>query len=123
MLANPYQKYQQNQIDTASPGKLLIMLYDGALKFIKAARDGIADEDIEKANNNIIKVQDIVTELMTFLDMDKGGDISANLYNLYEYMSSRLVEANIKKDEEILTEVEGLLKDMKGTWQEAILKA
>ncbi len=123
MLANPYQKYQQNQIDTASPGKLLIMLYDGALKFIKAAREGIADEDIEKANNNIIKVQDIVTELMTFLDMEKGGDISANLYNLYEYMSSRLVEANIKKDEEILTEVEGLLKDMKGTWQEAILKA
>jgi len=121
MLANPYQKYQQNQIDTASPGKLLIMLYDGALKFTQAAREGVTEKDFEKANNNIIKVQNIISELMTSLDMEKG-DVATNLYSLYDYMNNRLIEANIQKDEKVLTEVEGLLKDLKNTWQEAILK-
>jgi len=121
MLSNPYQKYQQNQVETASPVKLLLMLYNGALRFIKGAREGIREKDMEKANHNIVKAQDIVVELMTSLDMEQG-EISKNLYSLYDYANSRLLQANIKKDENILSEAENILQELRDTWQEATLK-
>lgn len=121
MLSNPYQKYQQNQVETASPAKLLLMLYNGALRFVKAAREGIREKDMEKANHNIGKAQDIVVELMTSLDMEQG-EISRNLYSLYDFVNTRLLEANIKKDENILSEAENILQELRDTWQEASLK-
>ncbi len=121
MLSNPYQKYQQNQVETASPAKLLLMLYNGALRFVKAAREGIREKDMEKANHNIGKAQDIVVELMTSLDMEQG-EISRNLYSLYDFVNTRLLEANIKKDENILSEAENILQELRDTWQEAFLK-
>ena len=120
MLSNPYQKYQQNQVETASPAKLLLMLYNGALRFVKAAREGIREKDMEKANHNIGKAQDIVVELMTSLDMEQG-EISRNLYSLYDFVNTRLLEANIKKDENILSEAENILQELRDTWQEASL--
>ena len=119
MLSNPYQQYQQNQVDTATPDRLLLMMYNGALKFIKTAREGIVEKDIEKANNHIIKVQDIVYELMSSLDLETG-ELAQNLLALYYYINNRLMEANINKDEEILKEVESLLTDMRDAWKEAI---
>lgn len=121
MLSNPYQKYQQNQVETASPAKLLLMLYNGALRFVKGAREGIREKDMEKANHNIGKAQDIVVELMTSLDMEQG-EISRNLYSLYDFVNTRLLEANIKKDENILSEAENILQELRDTWQEASLK-
>lgn len=119
MNVNPYQKYQQNQVGTASPGSLLIMLFNGALRFVALAREGTAERDIQKANNYIVRVQDIVFELIASLDLEQG-ELAENLYLLYDYLNSRLIEANIKKDEKILLEVEDLLREMRDTWQEVV---
>lgn len=118
---NPYLKqYQQTQVRTASPEKLLIMLYDGAIQFLNKAKVAIENKDIQESHNNIIGAQKIVAEFMNTLDMKNGGEVAKNLYNLYEYMHFRLVQANMKKDIAIIEEVLGFLKDLKQTWEEAI---
>ncbi|MBS4026362.1 MAG: flagellar export chaperone FliS [Clostridia bacterium] len=118
MLNNPYQQYQQNTVNTATPGELTLMLYNGGLKFLKQAKIAIADKNIEEANNKICRVQDIIAELMSSLNM--GVEISKSLYALYDFMSDRLIQANIKKDVKLLEEVEGLLEEMRDTWKEVI---
>jgi len=118
---NPYLKqYQQTQVQTSSPEKLLIMLYDGAIQFLNKAKVGIENKDIEEIHNNILGAQRILTEFMSTLDMKVGGDIARNLYNLYDYLHYRLVQANLKKDIVMVDEVLVHLKDLKQTWEEAI---
>jgi flagellar protein FliS len=120
MIANPYQRYFQNQVYTASPERLILMLYDGALKFLKSARAAIPEKDFDKANSCIGRVQDIVTELMVSLDMNQG-DVSGNLYVLYDYINNRLIQANLAKDTAILAEVENMLSTLRDTWREVIV--
>jgi len=118
---NPYLKqYQTNQIQTASPERILIMLYDGAIQFLNKAKKELESENIQEVHNNIIGAQKIISEFMNTLDMEIGGETAVNLYNLYEYMHFRLVQANIKKDAEMINEVLTHLKDLKATWEEAI---
>ncbi len=119
---NPYDKYKNTQIQTATPGQLILMLYEGAIKFCKFAKKGIEDKDVMVANKYLIKVQDIITELSLSLDMKAGGDIAKNLYSLYDYMNRRLVEANIKKDIEIIEEVQKMIEELKDAWAEAVKK-
>ncbi len=119
MSSNPYQKYKDAQYETASPEKLLIMLYNGAIKFARQAKEGMKEKDIELANNKIKRVQAIINELMVTLDMEQG-EIAENLYNLYEYINRRLIQANIRKDPEIVDEVLSLLEELKGAWEDAI---
>jgi flagellar protein FliS len=113
-----YQTYQQNSMQTASPGELTLMLYNGCLKFIKLAKQGIEEGNIEQRNLNIIKSQDIIRELMVTLDMDV--ELSNNLMQLYDYLLNRLVQANIKSDLSILNEVEEFIVEFRDTWKEAI---
>ncbi len=117
-LSNPYQKYQQNTVNTATPGELTLMLYNGAIKFVKQAKLAIEKKDVEDANNKICRVQDILAELMSSLKMEI--EISKNLFALYQYMNSRLIDANIQKNVAILEEVEGMLTEIRDTWQEVI---
>jgi flagellar protein FliS len=118
---NPYLKqYQQTQIQTASPEKILIMLYDGAIQFLNKARIAIEEKNIEKTHNNIIAAQRIITEFMNTLDLQTGGEVAKNLFDLYEYLHYRLVQANLKKDISMVDEVIEHLKDLKQTWEEAI---
>ena len=118
---NPYlRQYQQTQIQTASPEKILIMLYDGAIQFLNKAKNAIESQNIEETHNNIISAQRIITEFMNTLDVKKGGDMAKNLYSLYEYLHYTLVQANLKKDIDMIDEVIGHLKDLKQTWEEAI---
>ena len=121
MLANPYQKYQQSQVETSSPAKLLLMLYDGALKSIQGAKVGMMEKDFEKANDHMTRAQDIIFELMNSLNMEQG-EVAENLFLLYDYMIQQLVQSNIHKDPQILSQVESLLKDLRETWKEAISK-
>jgi len=119
---NPYLKqYQQSTIQTASPEQIIIMLYDGAIQFLnKAKKEMDNNNNIEEIHNNILKAQKIISELMTSLDLEIGGQVSVNLYNLYEYLHYRLVQANIKKDGAMIDEVLLHMKDLKHTWEEAI---
>lgn len=117
-INNPYSKYQQNSIMTASPEELTLMLYNGALKFLKQAIICIEEKDIESAHNKILRVQDILVEFMS--TVDRKYEIGDNLYKLYEFMNYRLREANFKKDIKILEEVYEMIKELRDTWQQAM---
>lgn len=118
---NPYDQYKDNAIKTASKGELLIMLYDGAIKFCNQAILAFDNNDVEKINNNIIRVEDIILEFQAVLD--KKYEISKNLNELYDYMYRRLVEANIKKDKVIVEEVRDLLKPLRDSFKKAAVEA
>ncbi|WP_249866351.1 flagellar export chaperone FliS [Paenibacillus konkukensis] len=119
MMITAAQKYQNNQVTTATPGELTLMLYNGAIKFIKQARSSLAEKQWEKANQSSLRVQDIISELM--ITLDRSYPISEQLMLMYDYMNRRMIEANIQKDESILDEVEGLFVQFRDTWKEAIL--
>ena len=117
---NPYAQYKNTQIQTATPGQLILLLYEGGIKFCKLAKLSIEEKNIMNANNYIIKIQDIVSELMSSLDMKSGIDIANNLYSLYDYMLSRLIDANIKKEVEPVEEVQKLLEELRDSWKIAL---
>ncbi len=119
MINNPFAQYQAAQLETAPPERLLIMLFDGAVRFANAAIKGMQEKNIEVAHRNCMKVQNILTELMSTLRFDVGGEIAENLFRLYEYLHRRTVQANIQKDPEILMEVLGHLKDLRDAWIQA----
>ena len=115
---NPYAAYQNSKIMTASPAELILMLYDGAIKFTNIAVAAIEKNDIEKAHNNIIKTERIINEFRSSLD--KKYPVSKDFDVVYVYLIRRLHEANIKKDAEILEEVLKHLRTMRDTWKEVM---
>ncbi|MGG3738377.1 flagellar export chaperone FliS [Aeribacillus pallidus] len=115
---NPYQSYQANAVQTASPGELTLMLYNGCLKFIKLACKAMEEKNIEEKNTNLLKAQKIIQELMVTLNMDY--EVAKNMMVMYDYIYHRLVEANIKNDVAILDEVEGYVTEFRDTWKQVI---
>jgi len=113
---NPYNQYRETQIATANQGKLIVMLYDGAIKFLNIALENMNPKTYDLVNENILKTQDIISELLVSLNMDVGGEVSQNLFNLYMYFKRRLLEANMKKDPEIIKHTIKLLKELRDAW-------
>lgn len=113
---NPYNQYRETQIATANQGKLIVMLYDGAIKFLNIALENMDPKTYDVVNTNILKTQDIISELLVSLNMEVGGEVSQNLFNLYMYFKRRLLEANMKKDPDILKHTIKLLKDLRDAW-------
>lgn len=121
MQPTGYQVYQQNAVQTAPPEKLVLMLYEGALRFLGKAQKALAAKDLQNVNNNLLRVQEIINELMVNVNKD-AGDLAEKLVLLYDYIYRRLVEANVRKEQKIMQEVEEMLKELRGAWQEAITK-
>lgn len=127
-MARGYARaYQTQAVFTASPGQLVLMLYDGALRFLGHARDALqspeeAPRRIEIVNTNLIKAQNILAELQSSLNHEAGGDHAANLDRLYEYYIRRLLEANMKKKAEPVIEVENLVRQLRDGWAEMLNK-
>ncbi|WP_333859926.1 flagellar export chaperone FliS [Clostridium sp.] len=117
--ANAYSTYKTNSVNYASKDQLLLMLVDGAAKFVKIGRQALIDKDIKKAHENIIKTQNIFYELMATLDVSKAGDWGQSLMSVYDFIVRRLVDANMKKDVGIIDEVIPLIENVKDTWEEA----
>jgi flagellar secretion chaperone FliS len=117
-LNNPYQAYQQNSLNTASPGELTLMLYNGCLKFIHQAKTAMEAKNIQEKNTNIIKAQKIIQEFMVTLNMEIP--VSKDLMVMYDYLYRRLVEANIKNDISILDEVSGFVTEYRDAWKQVI---
>lgn len=115
---NPYQSYQQNSVNTASPGELTLKLYNGCLKFIQLGKTAIENKQIEEKNTNLLKAQKIIQELMVTLNMDYA--ISKDLMALYDYLHRRLIEANMKSDTAILDEVSEFIIEFRDTWKQVI---
>ncbi|ADQ45940.1 flagellar protein FliS [Caldicellulosiruptor kronotskyensis 2002] len=111
-------RYQEEMIMTKPPEELTLMLYDGCIKFIKLAMQAIDEKKFDKANENIIKAENIITELMSTLDMQY--EISKNLMSLYDFIYRWLIQANLKKDKKYLQEALEIVQDLRNTWAEAI---
>jgi flagellar protein FliS len=120
--------YQTQSVLTASPGQLVLMLYDGALRFLAVARDGFALPETnprryEQINSGLMRAQAIIGELQASLDHTTGGEFSGNLDRLYDYHLRRLLEANLRKDEAPVIEVEKLVRELREGWAEMLRSA
>jgi flagellar protein FliS len=123
---NPWQSYRQVATQTATPGQLVLMLFDGAIRFLECARQGFGFEDPldfnQTINNNVLRAQAIINELNLALDLEKGGDFAIALRRLYNYMDHRLQEANQHKKEEGIVEVVRRLTTLRDAWAEMLQK-
>ncbi len=118
---NAYATYANNKIMTASKGELTLLLYDGAIKFCNMAIVAVEDNDIQKAHTNITKVERIIQEFQSTLN--HKYPVAEHFDRVYQYLQERLMQANIKKDKEILEEVLKHLRTMRDTWKEVIRTA
>ena len=116
------QQYAKTKIQTATSGDLVIMLYQGCIKFMRLAKKSMEQGDIQNTNNYLIRSQDIIMELLTTLDNEKGDEVAQNLAALYEYLHRELVQANLKKDPERIDQVEEIMLELLEAWQEAVKK-
>ncbi|MEC0174666.1 MULTISPECIES: flagellar export chaperone FliS [Paenibacillus] len=117
MITSPYEKYRQSSVQTSTPGQLLLMLYDGAIRFVRAGIDSLQKKDLQKANLNLGKSQSIVNELLSTLD--RSYAVSEGLASLYEYINHLLIESNVKKTAAPAEEALGYLMDLRETFAEA----
>jgi len=115
---NAYNQYKENSVFTASPEELTLMLYNGLIKFIMQAQKAIDEKDAKKAHESVIKAENIVQEFIASLNMKY--EVAQSMMLLYDYMYRRLIEANTKKDKEILEEVLGFAKEFRDTWAQVI---
>ena len=119
-IMNPYNQYRQTQIGTVDRTKLVVLVYDGAITYLKRAKKKLEEKNLTEKCDLIFKAQDILLELMGALDMNIG-EVAQSLYSLYHYMMKRLTEANIKNDLERIDEVVSLLSGLRRTWAEAMV--
>lgn len=120
MAINAAMAYKNNSIQTASPAELTLMLYEGAIKFSNIAIMAIEKGDIQKAHDNIVKTENIIMEFRSTLD--HKYPVWEDFDRVYDYIYRRLVEANMKKDKEILEEALGYIREMRDTWKD-VMKA
>ncbi len=114
---NGIAAYQDNTVSTQSKGRLIVMLYDGAIKFMRLAIKELETNNYEEKGHYINKAQDIINELNVVLDMDAGGEIATNLRKLYCFMSNRLSEANIKREPQMIRDVIKLMEELNQSWK------
>ena len=120
IAANAYTQYRKAQVETADQRRVIIMLYDGALRFLGSGMKALQERDLEVAHKNLLRVQDIVFELMASLDLE-AGEVAGALYRLYEYSYHLLLQANVKKEIEPLYQVEKILLELREAWQQSQL--
>jgi flagellar protein FliS len=121
---NPWESYRKVATQTATPGQLVLMLYDGAIKFLEKALAGFTYQDPcqfnETINNNIVRAQAIIHDMNANLNMKAGGEVAANFRRLYNYLYRRLAEANRAKQKPPLEESIGHLRVLRDSWAEML---
>ena len=124
-MQNKLNAYRETHIKTASQGKIIIMLYDESLRQLDSAIRLLKDNtrEYDKVNSAILRAQDMVTELMVSLDFEKGGDIAQGLYSLYMFFNQQMMQANMKKDADMLSTVRGQLNELRTAWDQVVNKA
>ena len=114
--------YRETQIKTASRGKLIVLLYDGLVKFLDIALENIPKKRYDIVNKNIIKAQDIISELIIALNME-AGDVSGKLLSIYTFFNKKLIEANVQKDPEGIKFVRNMMCELREAWGEIAKKS
>jgi flagellar protein FliS len=114
---NPYlQQYRRTSVESATPLQLIVMLYDGALRFIEQGKQAMDRRAVEEQNASLQKAQKIVAELMSSLDMDQGGEVATNLLSLYTFTYNRLIEGNCEDDPQKLDQAGEVLRQLRESW-------
>lgn len=123
-MVNPYNKYikqyQANNITTATPEKLMIMLFDGAIQFLQKAKTAIEEKNLKDRSENIEGARKIIRELMRTIDLENGNDVSKQLFKLYNRMAMKLIKANVSRKAELIDEVIEDLSNIRWGFQKAI---
>lgn len=114
--SHPFQSYQQTNVQTADQRTLIIMLYDGLIRFLRKAQQKIDANDVEAAHNYLVRSREIVAELLATLKPEKAGEIGNNLRRLYSFAFNRIVEANLYKDGEMIDEVIRIMSTLREGW-------
>lgn len=118
---NPYlQQYKKNQIETATPEEILILLYDAAINNLNKAKVALENNDNDLFRYNMLNCKNIILEFMNSLDMEAGGKFAETLYNLYRYYHKILVKSEVTQDTQGIDEVLRHLTSLRETWQKAI---
>lgn len=117
-INNPYAKYQNNSVNTSTPGELTLMLYNGCLKFIEQAKRALEVGNMEEKNKSVQKAQAIISELMLTLDM--SYPVAKNMLVLYEFANSRLIDGNIKNNSALFDESSTIIREFRDTWKQVI---
>ncbi|ADD68222.1 flagellar protein FliS [Denitrovibrio acetiphilus DSM 12809] len=120
-MQSPYKNYIKQEVEGATKGKLVLLMYDGAIKFLRVAVKAVNENNIPDAHNNIMKAQNIIYELMSTLNME-AGDVAKNLMRLYDFMIWQLVEANKEKDNTKIESVIKLMSSLREAWKEVVQK-
>jgi flagellar protein FliS len=122
MAATAYQNYLKQEVEGASQTKIVVLLYEAAIKFMRIAVKAIEDKDVEVAHNNLVRTQNIIYELMSTLNTDAGGEIAEELMKLYDYMIWQLEEANTIKDISAIENVIRIITPLKDAWKEVVAR-
>ena len=119
-VANPSNSYRRVAMQTAPPGHLVLMLYEGTLRFLERALTGFSIEDPAECNetisNNIVRAQEIIRELARCLDLNMGGELAQHLDRLYDYFDRRLMESNLTKKEDGIRDVINRVSVLRNAW-------
>ena len=123
-MVNPYNKYikqyQANNITTATPEKLMVMLFDGAVQFLQKAKTAIEEKNLKEKATNIESARKIIRELMRTIDLENGNDVSKSLFRLYNRMAMKLIKANVSRNIGLIDEVIEDLSNIRWGFQKAI---
>lgn len=123
-MVNPYNKYikqyQTNNITTATPEKLMIMLFDGAVQFLQKAKTAIDEKNLKERSTNIESARNIIRELMRTIDLENGNTVSKSLFRLYNRMAMNLIKANVSRNASLIDEVIEDLVNIRWGFQKAI---
>jgi len=114
-----YGAYERTYVETADQRQLILMLYDGAIRFMRKGIVRIEANDIEAAHNYLVRSRDILAELLATLKPEKAGEVGTNLKRLYVYIFNRLVEANLTKNKELVVECVKLMSTLREGWAQA----
>ena len=120
-LPGAYAQYKNSRVLTASPAELTLMLYEGAIKFCNIALIGLEQKDINKAHTNIVKAENIIMEFQATLNHKYA--VAEDFDKIYNYIYGLLVEANMKKDKELLERALNEIRGMRDTWKEVMVRA
>lgn len=120
MNTSAYKSYKESSVETTDQGKLILIVYDFAIRNCKSAKEKLSQGNVQARTKTLHRAQQAITELMVSLNFSKGGDIAKKLYSLYSYMNKRLIDANMKKDSVPIDEVIKYLTELREAWVIAI---
>jgi flagellar protein FliS len=115
--------YKEQSILTATPGQLVVMLYDGCLRFLHQAAYAMREDDMSVAGNRLSRAEAIIDELLTTLDLEQGGVIASRLQGIYVFCTKQLLEARTNRDPELIETVSGLLAELRDSWAQVAATA